>query len=381
MDKMKVIAFYLPQFHSIPENNEWWGQDFTEWVNVKNGKPLFENHVQPKIPLNHNYYDLLNDSVKEWQSELANRYGVYGFCYYHYWFNGKLLLEKPMEQMLNDKNITTHYCICWANASWTKTWVGDDRKVLIPQTYGGEDEWKAHYDYCSQFFKDERYITCNGKPLFVIYKPEDIPNCSEMMDDWNKRAVADGFPGLTFAFQTMGLDLTENNLREKFDYDIEFQPSYGLFSYDEKRNPKLRAIKRYLVAKIGSAWSRVFKQDLAQVLNPQDKVRLVDYDKVWEIILSTSPYSNKSIPGAYAKWDNTPRKSNRGAVHVGSTPEKFRKYLSEQIARAINVYKSDMIFVYAWNEWAEGGFLEPDEEYGYGYLEAIKEALKNNNCL
>lgn len=149
---MKVIAFYLPQFHNIPENNEWWGDGFTEWVNVMKAKPLFEGHVQPKVPLNNNYYDLLDDGVKIWQAETAKKYGIYGFCYYHYWFNGKLLLEKPMEQMLKNHKIDIPFCICWANEAWTKAWV-NSTQTLIPQKYGNKDDWKKHFEYLLPFSK------------------------------------------------------------------------------------------------------------------------------------------------------------------------------------------------------------------------------------
>lgn len=141
---MKIIAFYLPQFHNIPENDEWWGNGFTEWTNVKKAKPLYEGHMQPRVPLGGNYYNLLDDNVKIWQADLAKKYGVYGFCYYHYWFNGKMLLEKPMEQMLANKEVDIPFCICWANEPWTKAWVGDERKLLIAQEYGQEEEWKQH---------------------------------------------------------------------------------------------------------------------------------------------------------------------------------------------------------------------------------------------
>ena len=153
---MKIIAFYLPQFHNIPENDEWWGDGFTEWVNVKAAKPLFEGHQQPKVPLNDNYYNLLDDNVKIWQAKIAKEHGVYGFCYYHYWFSGKMLLEKPMEQMLKNKAVDIPFCISWANETWTKAWVNDEKKVLILQKYGEKDEWKQHFDYLLPFFKDDR---------------------------------------------------------------------------------------------------------------------------------------------------------------------------------------------------------------------------------
>ena len=176
---MKIIAFYLPQFHDIPENDKWWGKGFTEWVNVKKAQPLFPGHCQPRVPLNDNYYDLLDDDVKIWQANIAKEHGVYGFCYYHYWFSGKMLLEKPMEQMLANKKVDIPFCICWANVSWTKSWVNEN-KILIQQFYGDRKEWKEHFDYMLPFFKDDRYIKEEGKPLFVLYRPETVEHLNEM---------------------------------------------------------------------------------------------------------------------------------------------------------------------------------------------------------
>ena len=165
---MKIIAFYLPQFHEIPENNKWWGKGFTEWVNVKKARPLFENHNQPRVPLNKNYYNLLDEKTQKEQVKLANDYGLYGFCFYHYWFDGKLLLEKPVEKFLENKSLDTHFCICWANEHWTNAWANKEAKVLIEQKYGNKKEWKEHFDYLLNFFKDDRYIKENNKPLLVI---------------------------------------------------------------------------------------------------------------------------------------------------------------------------------------------------------------------
>ena len=192
---MKIITFYLPQFHEIPENNEWWGKGFTEWVNVKKAQPLYEGHEQPRVPLNENYYNLLDPNVQVWQAKIAKEYGVYGFCYYHYWFNGKLLLEKPMENMLKNRDIDIPFCVCWANEPWTRAWVGET-KVLIPQLYGEKREWKEHFDYLLPFFKDSRYICDDGKPLVVIYRPEVIECLNEMLDYWNELAIQEGFEGV-----------------------------------------------------------------------------------------------------------------------------------------------------------------------------------------
>lgn len=381
---MKVIAFYLPQFHNIPENDEWWGDGFTEWVNVKKAKPLFEGHVQPKVPLNNNYYDLLDDDVKIWQAEIAKKYGIYGFCYYHYWFNGKLLLEKPMEQMLKNHKIDIPFCICWANEAWTKAWV-NSTQTLIPQKYGSKDDWKKHFEYLLPFFKDDRYIKYNGKPLVVIYKPELIECGNEMLDYFQHLAKKEGFEGITFAYQHGNMDFYSSKKDDsRYDLDIEFQPIYARYDYD-KENVKstLKSKLRNAYHKI-STWlgKKIGKEiNLRIATGKQEIVRKYDYDKIWNKILEKKVVDSKRVPGAFAMWDNTPRHELNGHVYVGATPEKFEKYMEKLIIKAKNEYKKDMIFMYAWNEWAEGGYLEPDEENGYGYLEAVYEALKNTNEL
>ena len=375
---MKIIAFYLPQFHNIPENDEWWGDGFTEWVNVKKAKPLYDGHIQPKVPLDGNYYDLLDDKVKIWQAELAKKYGVYGFCYYHYWFNGKLLLEKPMEQMLNNPEIDMPFCICWANEAWTKAWV-NSTQTLIPQKYGGKREWKAHFDYLLQFFKDDRYIKCDGKPLLVIYKPELIGCGNEMIDYFQELAVKAGFPGLCMAYQHGNMDFYSDNKDDsRYDLDIEFQPIYARHEFDTTSQASgVKAVLKNVYHKI----SIILGKKLGTEINLRWKakgsntVRTYDYDKIWSYILNKKVTDSKRVPGAFAMWDNTPRHGVNGHVYTGATPEKFEKYLKKLIKKAKEEYKKHMIFVYAWNEWAEGGYLEPDEENGYGYLRAIRNAL------
>ncbi len=189
---MKILAYYLPQFHEIEENNKWWGKGFTEWTNVKKGKKLFKTQNQPFVPLNNNYYNLLNKETVKWQTELAKKYGVYGFCYYHYWFEGKKLLEKPVENLLKWKNIDQKFCFCWANHSWKKTWNGLN-EILMEQKYGNEDSWNKHFDYLLQFFKDERYIKIDNKPIFMIFKLKDIKDINEMLDFFNKKCIENGF--------------------------------------------------------------------------------------------------------------------------------------------------------------------------------------------
>lgn len=383
-ENMKIIAFYLPQFHNIPENDQWWGDGFTEWVNVKKAKPLFEGHKQPRVPLGKNYYNLLNDDVKIWQAKIAKEHGIYGFCYYHYWFNGKLLLERPVEQMLNNKDIDMPFCLCWANEPWTKAWV-NQKEVLIPQFYGGKKEWKEHFEYLYPFFIDDRYIKVDGKPFVVIYRAEVIPNLNEMLDYWNSLAQEMGLPGLSFAYQELTFDLTKNRDDSRFDYDIEYQPGYALFDLSTKSKLKqskiwkmLRSYKRTIYnlfeKKNGFDLYRYFAHSKSK-----STLEMINYDKVWEQVLKRDPTSDKNLPGAFVNWDNTPRKQERGRVFVGASPSKFEEYLKKQIIRARDIYHKDMLFMFAWNEWAEGGYLEPDEEYGFAYLNAVKNALEETD--
>ncbi len=376
---MKIIAFYLPQFHNIPENDEWWGDGFTEWVNVKKTKPVFKGHSQPRVPLNDNYYDLLDDNTKIWQAALAKKFGIYGFAYYHYWFNGHMLLEKPMEQMLKNKQVDIPFCISWANEPWTKAWVGNERKTLISQHYGNEKEWKEHFNYLLQFFKDDRYIKVDGKPLFIIYRPEIIPCLNKMIDCWQEAAKENGLKGLNIACQSNDYYLQKNRDDSRIDYNIEFQPEFSCGALRRQRFSWIRTIRRNITRFVG----RYLGIDLYRIgqktLQKLGKTNRVDYDTVWLKIINTKPFSKKNIPGAYVGWDNSPRYGERATIYMGDTPEKFEYYMDLQIKNAKKHYKTDMLFMYAWNEWAEGGYLEPDERNGYKNLEAIRNTLINND--
>lgn len=344
---MKIIAFYLPQFHEIEENNTWWGQGFTEWTNLKKASALFKGHNQPRIPLNNNYYNLLDDDVKMWQVNLAHKYGIYGFCIYHYWFNGHMLLEKPLEQFRINPKLKTHYCISWANESWTNAWVSNSTETLIEQTYGDQNEWQEHFQYLLPYFLDDRYIKIDGKPLFIIYRPELISDISSMLSLWNILAIKNGLPGIAFASQQLQFDINSSVGRKYFSYQIEYQPDLAKIKMNSPRtikNGKKNLLKR-------------------------------TYDEAWKKIIYSPPLSSKSIPGAFVDWDNTPRHHNSGSLFLGVTPEKFQKYLILQINHAKKDYKKDFLFLFAWNEWTEGGYLEPDNKWGYQYLECVKNAL------
>lgn len=352
---MKIIAYFLPQFHEVEENNKWWGKGFTEWTNVKKGKKLFKGHYQPFIPLNNNYYNLLDKKTVEWQTELAKKYGIYGFCYYHYYFEGKLLLEKPAENLLKWKDINQKFCFCWANHSWKKTWNGLN-EILIEQTYGNEDEWGKHFNYLLQFFKDARYIKIDNKPVFMIFRAENIKNLDKMLEFFDRKCIENNFKGI---------------------YIIESKDTLKNFIQFSKkssakviREPDFSRSKRTFYQKVTNRLKSMFSKNYLYFVQKYEYFKFINYS-----IEISNKYSSSNIyPGIFTSWDNTSRHGRRGNVIKGSNPELFKKYLLEQkkIMKERNI---EYIFLNAWNEWAEGMYLEPDEKYKYGYLEAIKEVM------
>lgn len=366
---MKAIAFYLPQFHAIPENDKWWGQGFTEWSNVKKAKPQFKGHLQPEIPYDYNYYNLLEEDVQKNQVKLAKKYGIYGFCYYHYWFEGQLLLEQPMEKMLRNREIDLPFCICWANETWARTWDGQEKDILIKQNYSeNPDAWRSHFEYLLPFLKDERYIKKDAKPMILIYKPQLINNCKEMLEFWRDLAIEKGMPGLYIGYQHhSAFDFNMDELG--FDFGVEFEPFYTVRELKKDITKPISKLK-YFMGKPHQLKRKIFQKIFH---NPT----IYDYDEIWERILKRKPIRKNTIPGAFTSWDNTPRRGNAANVFYKATPEKFMNYFLKQLLHAKNEYGSDYIFINAWNEWAEGAHLEPDVFNGYRYLEATKSALEN----
>ena len=374
---VKLIPFYLPQYHTIPENDKWWGEGFTEWTNVKKAEPLFEGHDQPRVPLDKRYYNLMDDNVKIWQAKLAKEYGIFGFCYYHYWFKGgKKLLEKPAEQMLANKDVDLPFCFCWANENWSRNWDGGNREIIMEQDYGMQDDWEKHFQYLLPFFKDERYITVDGKPLFVIYKPEQIIDIQQMAVYFRKRAVESGFPGLCLAFQfpTYYADMFYRD--DIFDYRIGFEPVYSR-NAERLQQPgtakKVELLRNVLGENAVSSYRKARQGKNGAGFGKSQSLAMYFYDETWEKILNNK-WTEEFLPGALVDWDNTPR-NKHGVVYEGFSIEKFEKYMKCLVKRAKEENKP-MIFINAWNEWAEGAFLEPDEKYGYQKLEAVKKALE-----
>ncbi|MDY4788226.1 MAG: glycoside hydrolase family 99-like domain-containing protein [Bacilli bacterium] len=362
MGNTKVLAIHLPAFHRIPENDEWWGEGFTEWDNVKSGKKYYNNHYQPVVPLNNNYYDLSNINDIKYQFDLANKYDIYGFIFYHYWFgNGEMIFEKPVELILNDNAIQGHYCFCWANESWMATWHGQNNRVLKEQKYPGKNDWEAHFMYLLKFFKDERYIKEDNKPMLYIYKPCEIPDYNEMLEYFNNRLIDEGFSGI-YVVEYIS---SKNKLESGSPYAkavMEFEPLYTTFFDISKLN--------------------LFKRLVCKKLNLID---YQSYDKLWKYKLKrTRTYNGKIIQkSCFVAWDNSSRKGKNSMIVKNSSPEKFKKYLTQLINTKRVDSLNDYLVINAWNEWSEGAYLEPDNRYYYSYLEAIKSSLENNNedCL
>ncbi|MEL7605904.1 MAG: glycoside hydrolase family 99-like domain-containing protein [Sedimentibacter saalensis] len=360
---MKILAIYLPQFHRVKENDLWWGEGYTEWTSVKRAQPLMKNHYQPKVPLNRLYYDLVDESAEtwKWQSELANKYGIYGFGIYHYWFKGKQLLEKPMEILLKHKEININYCIIWANESWTRTWYGLENEVLMSQEYGTITNWKAHFEYLLPFFIDERYIKINNKPMVNFYRSSDIDCLSEMIMCWNELAKKNGFDGIYVVSANTGGKLEERE--GLIDARYNFEPGYTL-------NHVLPKFYRYGInAKtlIRGLYNKFSSSKIVE--------RIIDARLINKFMNKNKVNSNKPVyKGAFTMWDNTPRRDHKGLVYTNTTPKLFEKALLK-----IKETSTDDEFVYinAWNEWGEGCYLEPDEVNKYDYLEIIKRIKSN----
>lgn len=357
--KPRIIALFLPQFHTIPENDEWWGKGFTEWTNVRKARPLFVGHEQPRVPLNENYYDLSKADSLRHQAGLARKYGVYGFCFYHYWFaGGKKLLEKPAELLLENKDIDINFCFSWANEPWARTWDGKAHHVLMPQEYGGEQEWRRHFEYLVPFFKDQRYIKEDGCPMFVIYKPQSMPDANAMMTLWDRLAKEAGFRGMHFVETLRGGHADPREL--PFKAKMEFEPIRT--NYRQKPlTLNYKRVRRRFIGLINSFFHTSF------LLNVP--FRFSDVAKRSLLLKS----SGNTYGGVFVGWDNTARRGLVATIVLPPTKKEFKDYLREKIKITQDEYKENYVFINAWNEWCEGAYLEPDTVHGYDYLEAIKE--------
>lgn len=365
---------YFPQFHVIPENEEWWGEGFTDWDHVRSAQPQFPGHYQPRIPLGERYYDQSQLETVRWQVELAKRHGVYGFCHYHYWFDGAQLLEAPTELVLANQELDLPFCLSWANETWSRRWEGRDHQVLIRQTHPPRREsWRRHYEYLVRAWSDPRAIKVNGRPVFVIYRPHRIRAIEQMLDYWRELALKDGLPGLYFIYQKQ-YELPNSDCLSAFDAQFEFQPFAAVNSPGFADNTALRSSLYRLVRWLPERhqdWLRGLRTRLGRGLT------VYDYDAVWRYITESRPSSSlTTFPGAFADWDNTARYKSRAVLFRGASPEAFAKWLDTLVASMPERgLPEDLIFLNAWNEWSEGAYLEPDTRYGLRYLEALREVL------
>lgn len=348
---IKLIAFYLPQFHPFAENDEWWGKGFTEWTNVAKATPNYQGHYQPHLPIHSGYYDLRVPKVMEEQAKLAKEYGVYGFNYYFYWFAGKILMDTPLEMMLNNPNVDIPFCLTWANENWTRRWDGQENDVLIAQDHSAEDSL-AFIRHLIKYFNDDRYIKVDGKPVLIIYRANIIPEMTETVDLWRNEVLKHGLPGVyLICAQTFGIRAPEEY---GFDASLEFPPHTTL--------------------------SHLINEQL-EITNPNYSGNLFSYEQVVSNVVRTPEPDYKLFRTAMLSWDNTARKQNNSHTFHGFSLLRYKQWLSYICNNAHNnkKYSCDekLVFVNAWNEWAEGTHLEPDRKFGYGYLQATYDVMAN----
>ncbi|WP_445730838.1 glycosyltransferase WbsX family protein [Mariniflexile sp.] len=370
-NKIKFLAYYLPQFHPIPENDAWWGKGFTEWTNVKNAKPLFKNHYQPIQPGELGYYDLLEQpKVQEQQAELAKKHGIDGFVYYQYWFGDKMLLEKPAEVMLKNKKVDIPFCFCWANETWKGIWHGlDNPDVLIEQKYQGEQGYLEYFNYLLPFFKDDRYIKVDNKPMFHIYRIEDIPDLNLFIEVFNKLAVKAGFKGLYF----ISTVVSDNNvvLQNKW---IQGQIGIDVFRKMRYSKPQFFSVDSFL-GKVERRLKLKFRS--SHKIGVRKKPLIFDYAKGVSKFNVKFP-NTKYISCVFPNWDNSPRSGKKSLIFKNATPEAWQKHLEVAVKELKNNPENPpFIVIKSWNEWAEGNHLEPDQKFGLQWLEVVK-AVKNS---
>lgn len=353
---LRAIAFYLPQFHPTPENDRWWGEGFTEWRNVAKCRAGFPGHYQPHLPADLGFYDLRLPETRQAQADLAKAFGVHGFCYYHYWFGGRRILERPFNEVLESGSPDFPFCLCWANENWTRAWDGEDREILLQQSYGEADD-RAHLRWLARAFSDERYIQVDGKPLFLVYRASSLPDAKRTTDVWRDEAHKLGL-GELFLCRVESF-VSERSAPESlgFDASVEFAPDWNCLPspVGRQRLDRLRA--------------KVDKRKRFALQN-----RVYQYDDVVRRMLDKPTPNYRQFRCVTPMWDNTARRATDAVALIGSTPEKYGRWL-HQVASDSTASQDPLVFINAWNEWAEGSHLEPCQRYGQAYLEATRRAL------
>lgn len=350
--KCRLIAYYLPQFHPIPENDEWWGKGFTEWTNTAKAKPLFPGHYQPHIPADLGFYDLRVPETRIAQAEMAREYGIEGFCYYHYWFGGKRLLERPFNEVLRSGEPDFPFCLCWANETWSGVWHGSPDRTLIEQTYPGVEDDKKHFSVLLKAFTDKRYLTVEGKPIFIIYNPQQLPNPRKTTDCWRELSQKAGLKGIyLIGAANEPWQASENG----FDAATTRKMFHPAALGELKGTRKLRGLIR-------------------QVLRFPKYI--YNYKKIFHHLLMQEASKPDVHPCVIPNWDNSPRSGRNGVIFYGSSPELFRTHLKATLNQVIKKpFDRRLVFIKSWNEWAEGNHLEPDLKFGTAWLDVIKEEV------
>lgn len=347
--KTHLLAFHLPQFHPIPENDEWWGAGFTEWTNVTRGRPLYQGHYQPHLPADLGFYDLRLPEVREQQASLAREAGLGGFIYYHYWFNGRRLLERPVNEILRLKKPDFPFCFCWANEPWSRNWDGGSSHVLMPQSYSDDDD-RNHIRWLLEAFADERYIKVDGKPLMLIYRPSGLPDMRRTAELWRSEAQRRGFPDLYLCSVRAFAEEFSDARNFGLDASVEFKPN-GTY--------------------LGEGLTSDNPVDIGHRLH-----RVWDYEGMVEHALSQPIPDYPYHAGVCPCWDNSVRRKEGGMIFKDSSPEKYQRWLQEVLIReSLRPQQESLVLVNAWNEWAEGNHLEPCQRWGRAYLQATQAAV------
>lgn len=365
----QVIAFYLPQYHPVKENDEWFGKGFTEWTNVAKSKPLFKNHYQPRIPKDLGFYDLRIPEVREEQAILARRAGISAFCYYHYWFGDrKVILERPLQEVIKTGEPDFPFCICWANHSWyKKNWNPDVKQIeqtlLVEQTYPGDEDIVNHFNFLLPAFKDKRYFKVDGRLLFVIYNLKGFQNFPHFKSVWNKLALENDLPEFYFIGNTSYVKDANSNLTDQVDgltlsLITNFQYHQD-FSF-------INRLKNYLKNKASTLFNR--------------PLQVYEYGRAISKLLDPICKEEKIIPVIVPNWDYTPRRGVGGLIFKNSTPELFAKHVREAL-EMIKDKNHQLIFLKSWNEWGEGNYMEPDLRFGTGYIDALRKEIDEFNSL
>lgn len=367
----RILALYLPQFHPIPENDEWWGAGFTEWTNVAKAKPLFRGHRQPQLPADLGFYDLRVPETRELQAELARQAGVESFCYWHYWFgHGRRIIERPFEEVLASGKPNFPFCLAWANQSWTGIWHGNPGRTLMKQEYPGKADEEAHFRWALRAFEDARYSRVDGKPIFVIFAPHDLPSTESFIGHWRELAEKAGLPGLYFVAisnsYAPGIDRYRDPILDPFDAVTPLVPQEYLETVGRANRVKLGGRLR---ERNFGRFNRLLPESWKRPLR-------IDFADVVDHALEDMPPGERYLPSVLPNWDNTPRSGTRGVVCEGATPELFKQYLEKAVERVRDhAPQKRIVFLKAWNEWAEGNYVEPDARYGSAYLDAIRDVV------